>query len=1013
MGEQLRVCVLGGLHLAVGGRPLVELTSLKARALLAYLAVTGAAQSRSALAGLLWSDLPEEAARTNLRVVLAKLRRVLPDHLQVTRQSVALAADQGVWVDALEVERLAGVGSDRDPDEVLAAVELCRRDFLDGVEVPGAPLFEEWAATERAGFRAAMLGVLDRAVRLARDRGDSAAGTEAARRLLTLEPLYEEAHRALMWFLARGGQPSAALAQYERCRSLLAQELGAEPSPATLTLREEILRAGGFVELGPSPSQAAGVGPAGPPVASLPVPRELPSPPVDFTGRAAELATLLGLLDLDASNDAGTSPGRRGQPVVISAIDGMGGIGKSALAIQVANQLADRFPDGQLYVNLHGATPGHPPLPPLAALGQLLRSLGVDPATIPLEVDEAAARWRSLAADRRLLVVLDNARDSDQVRPLLPASPTCAVLVTSRQVLAALDGTQPVHLDVLPPDQAVELLGKLAGPDRISAEPAAAEQVVGWCGQLPLAIRIAGARLAARPAWPVSELARRLRDTTRRLEELAVDGLGVRAAFDVSVAALEASGDPIDQAAARAFGLLSLPDGPDVDVDAAARLLDHGEPTAQTLLERLVDAHLLETPRPGRYQFHDLVRLHARRHATGRYREAERLAALERLVGFYTATAWHTLALLRPGHYRLATADPRWTSGGRPFPDDAAALVWLEAERANLLAAIAQTAILAPAIPPKLATELTCALFGFFQVRGHWADWVQANQTALALARRIPDRAAQAHALNDLGAASWRLGRYPAALDHLQQALTLYREVGDRHGQADSLHNLSAVFWRLGRYPAALDHLQQALTLYREVGDRHGQARSLGGLGVVFEGLGRYPAALDYHGQALTLFRELGDRDNQATSLGNLGLVFWRLGRYPAALDHLEQSLTLFREVGDRHGQADSLHRLGVVSARLGRYPAGLDHLQQALTLFRELGDRHGQVEALRDLGDALRGTGRHEQAREAWQEALALGEALQIPEADEVRSRLAALPDEPDQPTSSGIPGAEGSRYG
>jgi DNA-binding SARP family transcriptional activator len=257
MGEQLRVGVLGGLDLTVGGRPLAELASAKARALLVYLAMTGTAQSRSALAGLLWSDLPEEAARTNLRLVLTKLRRALPEHVEVTRQSVALAADQPVWVDALEVVRLAGEAS--DPDALLAAVDLCRGEFLAGVEVPGAPLFDEWVVAERAACRATMLGTLDRAVRLARERGDTDLGIQVARRLVALEPLHEEAHRALMWFLAHGGQPSAALAQYERCRSVLAEELGVEPSPATsLCGRRSCGQTASPSWAGPHPRQRAG-----------------------------------------------------------------------------------------------------------------------------------------------------------------------------------------------------------------------------------------------------------------------------------------------------------------------------------------------------------------------------------------------------------------------------------------------------------------------------------------------------------------------------------------------------------------------------------------------------------------------------------------------------------------------------------------------------------------------------------------------------------------------------------
>src|SRR6266536_3084097 len=617
----------------------------------------------------------------------------------------------------------------------------------------------------------------------------------------------------------------------------------------------------------PELSSVLAAPPLGP--TTLRIPHELPGLPEAFTGRTRELEQLARLLHV--------AGGAGGGPVVISAIDGMGGIGKSALAVQAAGQLIDAFPDGQLYVNLHGATPGRPPVAALGALERLLRSLGMDPAAIPVEVEEASARLRSLAADRRLLVVLDNAGSTSQVRPLLPASPTCAVLVTSRQVLATLDGAHPLHLDLLPPREAVELLGKLAGQERVSAEPGAADAVVRCCGLLPWAIRIAGARLKARPNWPVGELARLLADATRRLSELTVDGLGVRAAFDVSLHALQHSADPIDQAAARAFGLLSLPDGPDLDVAGAARLVDQSEPTAQTLVERLVDAQLLESLRPGRYQFHDLVRLYARDHAREQHPEADRLAALERLFGFYTATAWHTHALLRPGDQRLAAADPA-----------------------------------------TLATELTRALHGFFQVHSHWADQVQANQTALELARRTGDRAGQAHTHNDLGAVDERLGRYPEAVDHLQQALTISRELGDRRGQAGSLSNLGLVYWRLGRHPDAVDHHQQALTLFRDLGDRGGQADCLTNLGVVYEWLGRYPDAVDHHQQALTLFRDLGDRDGQAEVLRDLGDALLGLGRQQQAREAWQEALELCEalQIPMADEVRDRIARLPAVAAR-------------------------------------------------------------------------------------------------
>jgi DNA-binding SARP family transcriptional activator/tetratricopeptide (TPR) repeat protein len=984
MADQLFVRVLGGLRVVVGARPLVGLASAKANALLVYLAVTGAPQSRSALAGLLWSDLTEDAARTNLRVVLTKLRRALPQHVEVTRQSVALVGAPGVWVDAHEVVRLAGAAD--DPDSLLAAVRLCRGEFLAGVEVSGAPVFDEWVVTERAACRAAVLGVLDRAMRWARDRADTSTGIDVVRRMLELEPLHEEAHRALMWFLARDGQPSAALAQFERCRSLLAEELGVEPSPATLALREAIVRAEGFTELsGPS----SGTTGAAPDAATLPVPRELPRIASDFTGRSIELETLLRQFRGSGQSDAGTSSTTVDRPVGIAVVDGMGGVGKSALATHVANQLADQFPDGQLYLNLHGATPGLSPLDPLPALGRLLRSLGLDPAQVPGDVEEAATRFRSLAAGRRILVLLDNARDVEQIRPLLPASPTCAVLITSRQALSTLDGTCAVHLDVLPSEQALELLGRIAGQDRVDADPGAAAELVHWCGGLPLAIRIAGGRLAARPSWPVRVLNERLADATQRLDELAIGEQAIHASLHVSVEILRQSSDPVDLAAVAGFGLLSVADGPDLGLAAAARLLDRPEPATRILLERLVDAQLLESPQPYRYQFHDLLRIHARRQVDD---EPARLAALTRLLGFYAATAWQTQALLRPGDRRAATTQPPWQDGGLTFGDAPAALAWLQAERANLVAAIDQAATARPAIPAALVGQLTRALFGFFLVRGYWHDGVQANRTALDLARRNQDQSAQAQALIDLGALYRRLGHYNDALACLQESLAILRDFGDRDSQAASLTNLGAAHEWLGEHDDAIACHRESLAIYEELGDRHGQAHSLSNLGIAFERRGQYDEAVAVLQESLTIRRELGARHGQAQSLACLGEAYRHLERHQDAVAYLEEGLTIYRELGDRHGQAHSLSNLGAVDGRLGRHDQSIARLQEALTIGRELGSPYGKAEALRHLGDTFRSAGRDGEARAVWREALEICESLHLPEADLVRARLVAL---------------------
>jgi tetratricopeptide (TPR) repeat protein len=451
----------------------------------------------------------------------------------------------------------------------------------------------------------------------------------------------------------------------------------------------------------------------------------------------------------------------------------------------------------------------------------------------------------------------------------------------------------------------------------------------------------------------------------------------------------------LERAAAEGFGLLGVLDSPEVGVPVAARLLDQPDEATERVLERLVDTQLLETTSPGRYRLHDLLRLYAREQAARQRTAPERAAALGRALGLYAATAWHTMRLLRPADPRLARADDRWTSGGLEFADATAALDWLEAERANLLAAVQQAATTS-GVPPALALQLAHALFGLFIVRSHWQDWVQVNQTALEVARRVGDQAAQAQAQADLGLVHFRQGRYAEAVSCHRESLAIRRELGDRHGQGASLNDLGNVYGRQGRHQQALDCHQEGLAIRRELGDRHGLAISLSNLGEVSQRLGRYQEALDSLRESLDIHRELGDRRCQAISLGNLGNVHERMARYQEALAYQRDSLVIRRELGDREGQAYSLTDLGVVHRRLGRHQEALDCLEESLAIRRELGDSYGQADSLRELGVTLRALGRPEEARAHWRQALAIFERLQTTDADQVRALLA-------EPASSG----------
>jgi tetratricopeptide (TPR) repeat protein len=848
-----------------------------------------------------------------------------------------------------------------------AALGLWRGQALEDVEVAAL-------AEQRDRLVQRRLAVVEDRVQADLDAGRHVELVVELEGLVAAQPLRERLCGLLMVALYRSGRQAEALAAFRALRRRLVEQQGVEPSPPLQELHRRILAADPALE---SPAAAAsGVQAAAP--APMPVPRQLPPDVAGFTGRTPELLRLQRLL---------AAAGGQG-PAVIGAIQGAAGIGKSALAVHAAHRLAERFPDGQLYVDLHGATAGLRPLAPLEVLGRFLRALGMAPAAIPNDSEEASAAFRSMVAGRRLLVVLDNARGAAQVHPLLPAA-GCGVVVTSRQALASLDGATHLHLGILPAEEAVELLGRLAGEERVAAEPEAAAEVARCCGYLPLALRIAGARLAARPGWPVRALAERLADAHRRLDELELAEAGVRASFAVSSRQLGAGDDPLDRAAAEAFGLLGLLDGPEAGVPVAARLLESPEEAAERVLERLVDAQLLETPSPGRYRLHDLLRLYAREQAASQRTAPERAAALGRVLGLYAATAWHTMRLLRPADLRLARADDRWTSGGLEFADATAALDWLEAERANLLAAIRQAAA-TPGVPGAIAIQLAHALFGMFSVRSHWQDWVRVNQTALAIARQLGDRDAQAQAQADLGFAYCSQSRYAEAVAYTRESLAIRRALGDRLGQGASLNNLGIVYERQGRLEEALACHQESLAIKRELGDRFGLAITLSNVGEVYQRLGRYQEALDCLRESLALHQELDDRRGQAFSLGNLGNVHERQGRYQEALACQRESLAIRRELGDRAGQASCLTAIGIAHQRQGRHQEALDCLRESLTIRQELDDSYGQADSLRALGVTLRALGRPQEAQAHWREALALFERLQTTDADQVRALLA-----------------------
>ncbi len=658
------------------------------------------------------------------------------------------------------------------------------------------------------------------------------------------------------------------------------------------------------------------------------VPRQLPTAVAGFVGRVAELATLTSLLEESAAPGA----------VLIWAIGGTAGIGKTALAVYWAHNIADRFPDGQLYVNLRGFDPSGSPMTSAEALRGFLNAFEVPPERVPVSLDAQAALYRSLLVGRRVLIVADNARDAEQVRPLLPGSVGCVVVVTSRNRLTSLiaaEGARPLTLNMLTRGEARQLLSRRIGTDRVAAEPQAVEKIIGLCARLPLALGIVAARAAVHPGFSLDALASELRDA--HCAGLgAFDGgdqtTDVRAVFSWSYRQLST-------AAARLFRLLGLHPGPDTTAPAAASLTGLAQQTVRPLLAELALAHLITEHVMGRFTLHDLLRAYATEQAHTHDTEDEQQAAVQRMLDHYLHSA-HTAAIwLHPRASPITLVPPLPGVVPQQLADDAAALTWFEAEYPVLLGAIK---LAADTGQTAHAWQLPWTLVEFFARRGHWHDWVNVQHTALIAAQHGADRHGQAHAHRGLGQALSWLGRHDQAHTHLRQALRLFQELGDQTGQA---HTHLALGWMLGyqgRPEEALPHAQQALSLSRATGRRLGQARALHSVGWNQALLGEHQQAVSSCELALTLFRELGDRRSESRTLDSLGYAHHHLGYHQQATAYFKQALGLYRELGDRHGQATTLNHLGDAHHATADLDAAREAWQNALDILEQLGVVHG-----------------------------------------------------------------------
>ena len=954
-GGRVRFQVLGPLSVFDDGSP-IEIRGLMPRTVLAVLLLrANTTVAADHLTEVLWGQRPPPSSSASLQNHVMRLRRMLDaaggERIRTMATGYSLRVEAGeldldVFTELCASGREAGLARQWDSASTALTAALTLWHGPPVSDIPGlAGQDAQVQLLLEARLRAAE-GRFEAELHLGRH--DEAIGEL---RVLAVEhPLREPLHAQLMLALFRAGRQSEALEVFTTLRHTLIEDLGVEPSQLVRELHGRILRA--------DPELAAPTRDPAP--ASGPVPlvagglirhgtrNQLPPDTRMFTGRGPELEALLRLADGPAG---GGGPGI----AAISAIDGMGGIGKSALAIRAAHLLRDKYPDGQFFVDLHGHTDGVEPMTAREALDLLLRSLGALPQSIPRDTDERAAAYRGRLDGTRTLIILDDAVSTAQIAPLLPSADGCLVLVTSRRHLSGLDDARHVTLNVLSEDDAVALLYEVAGPGRIPPGDPAAVELTRLCGHLPLAVRIVAARLRHRRALRVEDVVQRLRREDNRLNVLRDEGRDLTAVFDLSYRDL----DPAQQ---RMFRMLSLVPGTDLDLDGAASLADMASDASEHLLDALVDHNLLIHYRPDRYKFHDLIRTFARTLAAGDQVD-DRNAAVERLLDHYQdiarATDRQMIRYSRPGPAVDQAATSDIADGGNALPR-------MRVELPNIMAAVPHAR---PERVVALATDLAC----FLQQEGPWHHAVVLHEAAVIAARGLADRLREAGALWDLGRVHSLKSEYEAATGRLELALALYRDLGNGLGEANVLQAIAVIHNTTGENEAAAGALEAALDIAREIGDDLTEANCLLELGRVRISTGDADGATGQLEGALRLYRVAGSRHGEASTLRDLGRVRSLVGDSSAAIELLRQALAIFQDEGNRLGEANTLQDLGREHTAIGNVSSGSAFLQRALTSFREIGERLGQGNSLMELAQLATDRGDPSVAQELLEVAIAI----------------------------------------
>ncbi|MFS8102471.1 tetratricopeptide repeat protein [Lentzea alba] len=929
----VRIQVLGSTR-AWHDRTELELGPPGRRAVLGLLVLAeGESVATHDLMDQLWGDRPPRSAANVLQTHVKHLRRLLEpgrgfrsgsEVLPYANSGYALNPD-AVDIDLMAFHRLVAQASG---DQVAArlgeALALWHgRPLADLPALATHPKVVALVAKHRE--------VLARHAEAMIEIGAAADVLPAIAEAAADQPLDEASQARLIRAYHAVGRRAMAFQTYHEVRDRLVEELGVDPGAELRAAHAALLHDNDDV-VGPSPRSRP----------ALRVPRQLPAQPPGFTGRASQLSTL------DKLGPSGADG------LTITAISGTAGVGKTALAVQWAHRVRDRFPDGQLYAILRGHSRGGA-APPIEVLAQFLSALEVPAERVPVDVETAAAMYRTLTTDRRMLVLLDNAAGPDQVRPLLPAGPAC-VVVTGRDRmtgLVALHGARQVTLDVLSPEDSLELLAHVLGPERIRSEPVAAAELAKLCAHLPLALRIAAANLADHPLRGIDDHVADLRDSNL-LTALSVQGdehTAVRTAFDLSYAELPAE-------ARRLFRLLSLVPGTDVGTEAVAALAGTDLAEASRLLDRLAAAHLVEPHGPGRYGFHDLLRRYAAERAESE--EADLDVALHRLYDWYLSGVDGAARQLYPHMLRLPS------KGSRTFGGVTEATNWLDSELGNLVAAVRTG-------PRPTTWLLADGLRGYFWMCTRQVEWLAVAEAAVRSAEEAGgprERAASRLSLADL---YFRQGRYPEAVHHYTHAQLAARQAGWVEAQAAVLGNLGCVYWQSGRLAAAAFRFSRCLVLSRGIGQTAGEAVALANLGLVHWEMGRLEEAAEHYTLALDRYRQIGSHYGEALNLGNLGQTQRARGQHAEAVDLLTRAISLHHEAGNRSGEALAHSWLAATFLDLDRGAEALDHARTGLALAQETGDPRPEVEALAVLAAVDVRRGHRAEAVRRYRQALDL----------------------------------------